>query len=382
MKIILFGGAFNPVHTEHLHMAEAAVSALGADKLVVLPTAVSPHKRDKLMPRDADRIEMCRLAFASLPKAEVSAYEIEKGGVSYTYLTCRHFREIYPRDELYFLMGEDMLKSFPDWKNPAEIVSLVTLAACARKEEQGGEKREKFLAFKRRTEEKFNTEVVSVGYVGEKVSSTRIRTYAALGEDISAFTLPSVCQYIKDNALYYLPDVAAAKKFLTPQRWRHSVRVAAMCAKNADRVGVTEIQAIVMGALHDAAKYLTSDSPYLDGFQPPYGVPDTVLHQFSGAYVAVNTFKVTDPDVINAIRYHTSGRENMSGAEKLLYLCDLLEEERNFDGVDRLRALFADDIDACLAAALEQQVGYLRTTGKPVYDLTEKAYEYLKKTSK
>lgn len=376
MRIILFGGAFNPVHAEHIRMAEEAVRALRADKLIVIPTATSPHKSGNLILPAEDRLAMCRLAFSSIPCAEVSDYETAKGGVSYSYLTCRAMQEKFPRDKLYFLMGGDMLASFGSWKRPEEILSSVTLAACARR----GKRAAAFEADKREIEGRFGVSVASVGYEGAEVSSTRVRTLAALGEDFSAYTLPSVCQYIKENRLYLMEDIARAKTFLREERWQHSVRVAAMCAENAARAGVTERQAIVMGALHDAAKYLSPDSPYLVGCTVPADVPEPVVHQFTGAYLASNYFGINDLAVLDAIRYHTSGRENMLGAEKLLYLCDMLEEGRNFQGIGELRRLFGQDIDACLYAALARQVEYLASTGKPLYALTVRAYEYVKET--
>lgn len=371
MKIAIFGGAFNPVHREHINIAKAAVKELKLDRLIVMPTAISPHKSGDLIASGRDRLEMCRLAFADVKCAEVSDYEVAKGGVSYSYLTCQYFKDKYPKAELFWLIGADMLENFPKWKNPRQILSCVTLAACAR------ENKDDYKKYKKTVENAFGTRVKKVSYVGDSVSSTRIRALAALGEDIEGYVTGAVCQYIKERELYALKDVQRVKQFLKPKRWAHTVRVAAMCAKYKDLADLTEKQAITMGALHDAAKYLSCDSPYLKGFSLPEGVPEPVVHQFAGAYVAANYFGVTDEIVLDAIRYHTSARPNMTKADALLYLCDMLEEGRDFEGVEMLRKLFEEDMEKCLYAALKQQVEYLYSTGKPVYDLTEKAYKYL-----
>jgi predicted HD superfamily hydrolase involved in NAD metabolism len=102
------------------------------------------------------------------------------------------------------------------------------------------------------------------------------------------------------------------------------------------------------------------------------------MHQFSGAYMAANYFNLQDERLVDAIRYHTSGRENMSEAEALLFLSDMLEEGRMFPHVDELRELFNKDLYLCLYKALKHQVEYLEGTGKPIYDLTNKAYNYYK----
>jgi nicotinate-nucleotide adenylyltransferase len=376
MKIAIFGGAFNPVHNEHINIAAAALRELKLDKLIVMPTATSPHKSGKLCADGQKRLAMCRLAFEGMDGVEVSDYEVKKGGVSYSYLTCRYFKKLYPEDELYFLVGADMLKSFPKWKNPQEILSLVTLAACARESESD------FLTYLKETERAVGKKVAVVHYVGKSVSSTRIRTLAALGEEIKAYTPQRVCQYISDNGVYLIKKLLKVKDFITESRWKHTVGVALMCAENCDRAHLTEREAITMAALHDVAKYLKNDSPYLKGFTIDEDVPEPVVHQFSGAYVAGNYFKIKDERLLNAIKYHTSGRENMTEAEALLFLCDMLEEGRNFDGVEELREAFKGDLYDCLYLALERQVQYLNTTNKPVYSLTERAYNYLKEKRK
>ena len=86
-------------------------------------------------------------------------------------------------------------------------------------------------------------------------------------------------------------------------------------------------------------------------------------------------------DVLNAIRYHTSGRPGMSELEKLIFLADMLEEARDYNGVELLRALFwkGENLDECLLEALMQTLQFLRASGKPIYALTQQAYEYYKR---
>lgn len=375
MKIAIYGGAFNPVHKEHVNIALAAKRELGLDKVIVIPTFKSAHKSGTLTVRAKDRLDMCRLAFEKYEGFEVSDCEIKRGGVSYSYVTCRRFKKLYPDDELYFIMGGDMIKSFPNWKEPEEILKCVTPAVCAR--EDSAELIKSIKAFSAH----FKSDIVKFGYVGEKVSSTRIRALAALGEDVSQYVPEEVKNLIRSRKMYAMPEVWGVKKLLTEDRWQHTVRVALLAAENARRAGVFEYDAILAAALHDCAKYLGESSPELKGFEYLEGVPAPVMHQYSGAYVAEHTFGVTDKYVLNAIRYHTSGRENMGSLEKLIFLADLLEEGRDFDGVDRLRKIFEKNIDECMLASLEHQLKYLQTQKKPVYSLTKRAYEYLKEQS-
>lgn len=372
MKIAIYGGAFNPVHKEHVNIALAAKSELGLDKVIVIPTCKSAHKSGALTVREKDRLDMCRLAFEKYEGFEVSDCEIKRGGISYSYVTCRRFKKLYPDAQIYFIMGGDMLKSFPSWKEPEEILKCVTPAVCAR--EDSAELTKYIKVFSAR----FKSDIVKFSYVGEDVSSTRIRALAAIGEDISKFVPQEVKNLIQVRKLYALPEVWGVKKLLTEERWRHTVGVVTLAAENARRAGVYEYDAIVAAAMHDCAKYLGESSPELRGFEFPSGVPAPVMHQYSGAYVAEHTFGVTDKYVLNAVRYHTSGRENMGNLEKLIFLADLLEDGRDFEGVERLRKIFYRDIDECMLASLEHQLKYLEKNKKPVYPLTKRAYDYLK----
>lgn len=373
MKIAIYGGSFNPVHNEHVNIAAAAVKELGLGKIIIVPSNISPHKSGCMVAPPAQRLDMCRAAFSGIGGAEISACEIERGGVSYSYQTCIFFKNLYPRDELYFVMGADMLESFSNWREPQTILGCVTPAACAREDPA------RLLSAAERFSKCFGKDAVTFGYVGKKVSSTAVRTLAALGESVALYVPPPVENLMRSRNLYLIEEVKGVKSLLTPERWKHTVNVAVTAAENARRFGVGERDAVVAAALHDCAKYLGEDSPLLRGFKLPSDVPPPVAHQFAGAFVAEKVFGIKDESILNAVRYHTSGRENMSGIEKLIYLSDLLEEDRKFSGVNDLRKIFAEDPDGCLLSALGRQIEYLKSQNKPVYPLTLRAYEYLKK---
>lgn len=371
MKIAIYGGSFNPVHNEHINIVRAAKECLGLDKIIIVPTHITPDKSYSLVARPRERLKMCSLAFGGIEGAEVSDYEIKRGGVSYSYVTCRHFRKLYPEDELYFIIGADMLEKFHLWRKPEEILKCVTLAVCAR--EDRARLKKDIASFNSR----FHKEIVEINYVGKDVNSTKIRARAALGEDISDFVPNSVKRHIVGGQLYLLPQVSGVKKLLSEERWQHTVRVAETACGHAKSLKIFEEDALIAAAVHDCAKYLGKDAEELKGFVCPENVPPPVVHQYSGAYVAEHTFGIKDKNILNAVRYHTSGRENMSDLEKLVFLSDLLESGRDFKGVEDLRKLFGGDINICLKEALKRQLEYLESTGAPVYPLTRRAYKFM-----
>lgn len=375
MKIAVFGGSFDPVHSEHVHIARAAIAELQLDKLLVMPAFSPPHKPWKRLAPDSDRLHMCKLAFQDMEKAEVCDYEIARGDVSYTYLTCRYFRSLYQDAEIYWLVGTDMLRDFPTWKNPQSILNDVTLAVCARNETDWIDRESQ--AFY----ERFGKKFVTVSYVGKNVSSTEVRVFAGAGVLRNDLVPENVAAYIEENKIYEIPFAKEALALEKTARREHSVRVAQTAARMAMKMRISERQALTAAFFHDCAKNLPSDSPFLQDFtmDAAWGdVPAPVVHQFTGAYLAEHIFHVTDREVLDAIRYHTSGRADMSSLEKLIFLADMLEDGRDFDGVDELRRLFwQDGVDACLRAALRQSLQFIKEKGEKIYPLTESAYRWI-----
>ena len=133
-RIGIYGGTYNPPHIGHMRAAEYAIEALSLDRLLLIPTGVSPHKEMASGASSADRLEMLRLSAAGLEKAEVSDIEIRREGRSYTVDTLRQLKAENPGAELVLLMGTDMFLSFLSWREPEQIMKLATLAVFFRGE--------------------------------------------------------------------------------------------------------------------------------------------------------------------------------------------------------------------------------------------------------
>ena len=173
--------------------------------------------------------------------------------------------------------------------------------------------------------------------------------------------------------------VKDALRYLKPARRKHSLRVALTAAQEAAKYRLDEHAVIQAAALHDAAKNLDLSAPELAGFIPPEeNIPAPVLHQYTGAYLAEHTFGVTDAAVLDAIRYHTSGRPNMGELEKLIFLSDMLEPGRDFPHIGKLREVFRRSLNECMYLSLRHELKYLKKGGGEIYPLTFRAYEYYK----
>jgi nicotinate-nucleotide adenylyltransferase len=131
-KIGLFGGSFDPVHTGHLILAQAAVNVAGLARVLFIPTALPPHKRGVPLTDIESRVRMVELAIAGNPRFEISRVEAERG-ISYTYRTVRRFAEQgYGKDQIHLLIGSDSLEEIGEWRNPGEIFSHATILVMMR----------------------------------------------------------------------------------------------------------------------------------------------------------------------------------------------------------------------------------------------------------
>ena len=367
-KIGIFGGTFNPVHIEHVALAKSAIEELNLDKLIVMPTFLSPHKEKSPAPA-TDRINMLKIAFSDILKVEISDFEIQKQGKSYTYQTIEHFSQ--DKDaKLYFIVGGDMLVNFKTWRYPERILKGATLAVFSR--ENFFVDYEKESEYFRKT---FCSEFVRLNYVGQDYSSTKIRTYAKLGLSLDGLTPKGVEEYIKENKVY-APDKYEQfiLKTLPNKRLKHTADVVVCALKKAKDLGLDEEKVRIATLLHDCAKYI--DYKTIEGFTLDEDVPEPVVHAFLGAYIAKKYLGV-DQEIEDAIRYHTSGKANMSLLAKLVFVADMLEEGRNYEGVDELRKLYEkEDFETCFIECLKEEFLHLLNKKQRIYIETINAHDY------
>ncbi len=194
-RLGIYGGSFNPFHNGHKLSAETFVEEAKLDKLLIMPAFVPPHKRLSDGDDPYHRLNMLKNVFRD-PRIEISDYEIEKKGVSYTYQTLEYFSEFC--DELYFLLGTDMLLSLDRWKNPNVIFSLCTIVCLVR------EKTENAMVAEKKTEyeKKYGARIMLPKYSPIELSSTEVRERLEKGENIDGLVPKTVAEYIKKYGLY------------------------------------------------------------------------------------------------------------------------------------------------------------------------------------
>lgn len=131
MRVALFGGAFDPIHWGHLLLAEAACETFHLRRVLFVPAGIPPHKAPPLAPA-RDRLAMVRRAVAANPAFQVSNWEIRQERVVYTFQTLAHFRHVWPRHELFFIVGSDALQKIDQWVGGRKLLDQCTFLAAER----------------------------------------------------------------------------------------------------------------------------------------------------------------------------------------------------------------------------------------------------------
>ena len=386
-RIGIYGGSFNPLHVGHLRAANFAKEAFRLDKLLLIPSCMSCHKAvPENTPTDAQRLEMLQLATADCEGLEVCDVELQRGGISYTWETLEQLRKQYPDAEFYLCMGTDMFLSFHNWKNPERILAQAALAVFDRGGKLESELREQTVNL-----QAMGATVLFADNPVTGISSTDLRRMLAF-RCADAFLPEPVAAYIRKNGLYgtgrslkKLPMAELEKTvigLLKPNRVAHVLGCRDTAAELARIWGADETDAARAGILHDITKAL--DGPLQLDLCRAYGVelsafsqanPKT-LHALTGSLVAERIFG-ENPAVVAAICSHTTGKANMNTLEKIIYVADYMEPNRNFPGVEELRHLAYTDLDKALKMGLEMTLSMLMEQGREVSPESQQALAWL-----
>ena len=197
MRILVFGGTFNPVHVGHVEMLKKAQEVISPDLTLVIPTFLPPHKSvssDFLS--SADRLNMCKLAFDEFENTEVSDIEIKAKQKSYSVITFSKLHEIYTDAEFVMLCGADMFLTLKTWYKYDELIKLTAFCAMPRKE--GADELTEYA----KIVENDGGKCIVIDETVTDISSTEIRQRLIKNEDISRLVPDKVCEYIENNNLF------------------------------------------------------------------------------------------------------------------------------------------------------------------------------------
>lgn len=385
-RIGIMGGSFDPIHQGHIQMAQSALTAMHLDRVLMLPSGNPPHKPD-ITPAE-DRYRMVCAACAGLPGLEPSREEIDRTGVIYTVDTLSILHEKYPRAELFYIIGADTLMELKNWRRYERVLTLCTFLVCPRSSRHTHEALEK--EYRRLSGMGGHFAMIDMDMV--EVSSTEVR--AAIREDRDIPGLPvAVREYARAAGLYgakgQLPEgpkwLDMLFRDLSMKRFAHTLAVADTARQLALLHGLDAVKAEIAGLLHDCAKcmpltdmqrlarehHLTEDESIL--------ASGALLHSIAGAHRAQADYGMTDPEIIGAIRSHTTGKPGMSRLDMAVWLADTIEPTRApYPLLEEVRATARVSLEQAMLLSLEGTLQHVRKKGEMAHPATLQTLDWLK----
>lgn len=386
-KIGIIGGTFDPIHNQHLYMANNALEKLGLDVIVFMPTGKSPHKKLEFATDKYDRYNMVSLAINDNEKFVISDFETENQRISYTYSTLQYLRTVSRTDaQLYFIMGSDSLNDIYKWRNVDDIAMLCKLVVFLRPDYD-----ENYVT--REVIEKYSLDVIFLDDIKLAMSSTVIRKKLYNNENCRYIIPDIVIDYIKKKKLYlqnftdeYISELKLkVSQKISEKRYKHTLNVMEVSCALAKYYNVNTTKCKVAALLHDFAKemkkedmlkYINENNLYIDAYTTENL---SLAHGIIASHIAKNEFNIHDIDILNAIEYHTTGRPNMSMIEKIIYLSDALDPSRNYEELENLTELAFADIDNAVLECIIGKIKHTNSEGKVEHPLSIVTFNFYKK---
>lgn len=398
-KVGILGGTFNPVHHAHLAMAQAAMDQYKLDKVLFMPSKNPPHKDKSQIVSDEHRTRMIQLAIAGIPGFSFSDFELRREGITYTSDTLSLLKEKHPDWDIYFIIGGDSLLTFEQWHKPEKILQYGTVLATPRK----GIKYSETEKLCKKLSHRLSGNLFPFRMKQQKISSRQIRKKIKKGEALTGLCPERVSRYIRLHGLYgsqpfsYPPGCLEKQDIynclsstLKPGRYYHTLGVADTAVLLACCHGYSSEEELrraeTAGLLHDCAKYFTEQEQISlcekEGIEisPVERKNPALLHGKLGAFLAETRYGIQDKEILSAIRYHTTGRPDMSVLEKIIYVADYMEPNRHMDctpySLREVRKTCFQDLDRGVFMIMENTLHYLSQNDTVIDEMTARAYEY------
>lgn len=379
-KVAIMGGTFNPIHFGHLILAQNIKEMFQIDKIIFIPTGNSPHKNTLL--NAEHRYNMTKLAIEDNDDFLISDIEISKKEKCYTIDTLKQIKSMLNKEAtLYFITGTDSINQINTWKEYEKLFDYASFIAVER------------LGYKINEDLLKNDKIHFCKTQYIQISSTDIRERLYNNKNVSYLLPKNVLKYILENNLYkcdyfnkYDSYVQKLKLNLNEKRFNHSLEVAKEAKKLANNYNIDEEKAFLAGLLHDCAKCFSIEQIQKTAMDNNYTLDAVVkiqpelAHSFLGYFVAKNEYNIKDEDILNAIKYHTTGKKDMSMLEKIIYIADYIEPTRTyFKELDMARFLAYQDLNKAMAYILQNVIILNKSKNRLIHPLSIEAFEFYDK---
>lgn len=366
-RIGILGGTFDPIHKGHIEMCNVAIDTFRLDFVWLLITGDPPHKGDDVGPAE-DRYQMVELACKGNDKLAANRMEMDRPGQTYTVDTLEELRRLLPpMTELYYIIGADTFYQLHNWKKYERILELASFITVPRAGYSLEELRANYLLLSNFEQ----MHIMLVDTVVPDMSSTDIRRRVAQKLPVQDMVTLDVWNYIQKRNLYENAAPSFEKiqedlqKRLQPYRYQHTLGVVEAAEELATRYGCPLPEARWAALLHDCAK--EEEKKGAAQLHKEYGLPvkeeyesaPQLIHASLGVILAKERYSFYDEHVLKAIAAHTTGSQNMNLLDKVLLVADMIEKNRNYEGVESLREIARKNLDKAALAALDHKISFV-----------------------
>jgi nicotinate (nicotinamide) nucleotide adenylyltransferase len=405
IRIAIFRGSFDPFHNEHKMILEELIKLNKFAQIIVMPLGLAPHANNYLTP-DGYRREMARLGIRNMPGIILSDYEINRPGqYSYTIDTIdyykRKIRDDYLKEKAKVLSKQgntegkktgksndvnglksiqdvkvvislvydsNVLDTIVDWYQPEKIMKKAKLLIYRRESDNFRHLNER--ADYLRT--KYQAKIDFLEIKETDISSAELREKLRLNQAQKDKIPSAVYKYIKNNQIYRFSQEMAqlsqqqliqlavyekeVRRHVSLCRLNHSLNVMQYAVHLAARHDYDLMKAAVTGILHDIAKSMKLKVQYR--FAKTMGklspLNRNIVHGPAGAWYAQRFLGIADPEILDALTFHTTSRKDMTKLDKIIYLADKLEHGRPIREFEKVREIAETDLTAAMKLCLEE----------------------------
>ncbi|MBO4580310.1 MAG: bis(5'-nucleosyl)-tetraphosphatase (symmetrical) YqeK [Clostridiales bacterium] len=406
MKIGLYGGSFDPIHNGHVSMIRGALDSGVVDIVIVIPSARNPFKPGRALTCAPYRYYMVKDVIEDLFDDDVflSDIEFKIEGISYTDTVVDRIsdpayisafleeqgissKKANASHKFCWIAGSDCLESLATWHNAASLVSKISFLVAFR---PGDDCDIPKVAKETSDALGIPVDITTFDIDGVEIASSDIRRTGnfdgipkAARSFIDEHDLYEACKILEDcsdDACKRFTDAAIwMYGYLRKKRLLHTLNTGLLSAYLAKCHGADIDKALIAGAVHDCAKEL----PIEDQERMSYArcgdlfVDEKLLHSPAGAVFYSESFGEDDPEILDAITYHTTGRGDATLLDEIVFLADKIEPSRTYTDLSVMRKIAPTDLDGAARLCLESVVDKFKRKKRPVHPLTEGFMKYL-----
>ena len=397
-SLVVLGGTFDPIHMGHIAIAEAVYNEIKPQRVLFMPCGQPPHKYEHQRVTHAKhRLHMAALAACEHPAFDLSALEINRPGLSFTIDTARALTALCPDGaEISFVIGADAFEDILKWKDADELLKTCKFIVVPR---PGYESTKTLTQIKTLTEShggSFHWLEIPL----KDISSTDIRERLKTGKSVQGLVPKWVEDYAHFHGLYrsevpfskapmeerFKEATETLRVRLSPKRFKHTMGVVEEAERLAAHYTIDINKARWAALLHDCAKEYSTHKKHtlcklwrIDVDEVLAANID-VAHSLLGAESAKRDFLIDDEEILQAIRYHTTGYKTMTMLDKVIMLADFIEPGRdNWGPLKEMRELSLININEALILGIKATIKEKKSDRQPIHPWSLAALKTLKK---